>query len=274
MRYRIQFILTWAADRLRAFGPAGRSLAVYDDDVFVLSYPKSGNTWARFMLGNLYYPDQTVTFANVERKVPDIYQNSSSALKALHRPRLLKSHEYLDPRYRRVIYIVRDPRDVAISYYNYMIKMRIIENSYPLLSFVKRFVKGGWDPFGSWGDHVGGWIGARSGKDGFLLLHYEDMLADPARELKKIAALLDLQSSDDRIERAVQLSSFKRMQALDKQEADRWKAIRSGQKNIPFVRKGKKGGWREELAIEAVEEIENAWSDLMSALGYSVGDRD
>ena len=42
----------------------------------------------------------------------------------MRRPRILKSHEHFDYRYKRMIYIVRDPRDVLISFYNYQITMR------------------------------------------------------------------------------------------------------------------------------------------------------
>src|SRR5947199_5455833 len=84
--------------------PAGRRLTVFPDDVFIVSYPKSGNTWARFLIGNLFHDDEPVTFANVEERVPSIYVHPDRALRRL--PRILKSHECFDPRYRRVIYIV------------------------------------------------------------------------------------------------------------------------------------------------------------------------
>ena len=88
---------------------AGRAFQVFSDDIFLVSYPKSGNTWTRFLLGNLMNPNDCITFANVERKVPDIYAESKMTLKKTPRPRLIKSHECFDPRYRRVIFIVRDP---------------------------------------------------------------------------------------------------------------------------------------------------------------------
>jgi len=45
--------------------------------------------------------------------------------------RIIKSHEYFDPRSKKVIYIVRDPRDVALSYYDFSRKYRQIDDSYP-----------------------------------------------------------------------------------------------------------------------------------------------
>ena len=43
-------------------------------------------------------------------------------MRALPRPRVLKSHESFQPHYPSVIYIVRDPRDVAVSYYHHAMK--------------------------------------------------------------------------------------------------------------------------------------------------------
>src|ERR671925_279845 len=96
---------------------AGRNLTVFPDDVFLVSYPRSGNTWTRFLIANLIYPSEPVNFANIESRVPEIYLWRDRDLRKLSRPRILKSHEYFDPRYKKTIYIARDPRDVAVSVY-------------------------------------------------------------------------------------------------------------------------------------------------------------
>src|ERR1017187_7417206 len=92
-----------------------REVTIFPDDVFLTSYPRSGNTWTRFLVGNLIYQDLGVSFLNVERLVPDMYKTADWVMRRLPRPRVLKSHECFDPRYPKVIYIVRDPRDVAVS---------------------------------------------------------------------------------------------------------------------------------------------------------------
>src|SRR3981189_2900810 len=150
---------------------AGRNLAVYPDDTFIVSYPRSGNTWTRFLVANLVHPEQSVTFVNIERLIPDCEAMSSRYVKRVPRPRIIKSHEYFDPRYKKVIYIVRDPRDVALSYYDFSRKYRHIEDSYPLEQYIGDFVTGrlisaGW---GTWGANVASWVFAPGGGPGVLL---------------------------------------------------------------------------------------------------------
>ncbi len=91
-----------------------RDITVYPDDVFLTSYPRSGNTWMRFLVGNLVHEKEAVTFLNLERLLPDMYIHSDRDMRSMPHPRVIKSHECFDPRYKRVVYIVRDPRDVAV----------------------------------------------------------------------------------------------------------------------------------------------------------------
>jgi hypothetical protein len=247
---------------------AGRSVTVFPDDLFLVSYPRSGNTWTRFLIGNLVGTESSVSFANIEQRVPDIYQNDDGYLRGLPRPRMLKSHEPYEPRYRQVIHLVRDPRDVAVSYYHYQIKIRRIDDSYPLEDFVLRYIHGKVDRFGSWGEHTGSWIGARQGSKDYLRLLYEEMLEDPLREVGRIADFLRVDCSNEHLKQVIDLSSADRMRQLERVEAQTWQPLDKSRTDKPFVRSASSGRWETELPFHSTRAIENAWQSQMEFLGY------
>jgi hypothetical protein len=251
---------------------AERNFAVYPDDTFLVSYPRSGNTWSRFLIANLVHPDKEVSFTNIERLIPDTSSQSNRALKRTPRPRVIKTHEYFDPRYPKTIYIVRDPRDVVLSYYDFQRKYRQIANDYPLDRYVDDFVSGclvaaDW---GTWGENVASWVYTRGQSKDFLLLHYEEMLKDTISELRRMGLFLGIEADPERLKRAIERSSVDRMRELEKAEADRWVATKNHRKDIPFVRTAKSGNWKTSLPEASVRRIEEAWGDLMTMLGYEV----
>ncbi len=254
----------------RAFGwhRPGRDLTVFPTDTFLVSYPKSGNTWTRFLIANLLYPEKNADFSNINELIPDPEALSQRRLARLPRPRFLKSHQYFDPRYPRVIYIVRDPRDVALSQYHFHRKRRLIADDYPMEEFVARFLVGDTSMYGSWGDNVAGWLATRNGHPCFLLLRYEDMLADTQAELSKAADFLHLARDEARIAAAVARSSANNMREMENKQAGLWSSTKDTRADVPFVRSAQAGGWRTQLPEAAVRELENAWSPLMRWLGY------
>jgi len=248
----------------------GRNLEVWPDDVFILSFPKSGNTWTRFLIANLMYPDTPADFSNINRLTPDPEASSKRELARMPRPRIIKSHQYFDPRYKRVIYVVRDPRDVALSQFHFYRKRGLLEDGYPPERFAPRFVAGETTPYGSWGENVAGWLATRQNRPGFLLLRYEDMLEDAARELNKVASFLEIPPDAERIANAVRRSTADEMRKLEKSQARLWSSTKGTRQDVPFVRAAKSGGWRTGLPEAAVAQLEAAWGHLMKHLGYEL----
>src|SRR5271166_567305 len=130
----------------------GRDLVVLPDDIFLVSYPKSVNTWTRFLVANLLYPEKHPDFSNINELIPDPEALSQRHLLSMPRPRALKSHQYFDPRYQKIVYVVRDPRDVALSQYHFHRKRRLVEDKYPVERFVTRFIAGETSIYGSWAE--------------------------------------------------------------------------------------------------------------------------
>ena len=251
---------------------AGRTLAVRPDDTFIVSYPRSGNTWTRFLIANLLHPDKSVTFANIEQLIPDAEAQSSRYMKRVRSPRVIKSHQYFDHRYCKVIYIVRDPRDVAVSYYQFARKYRSVQDGSSLESFVSDFVRGRLNSasWGTWGENVGTWTAARHGKESFLLLRYEDLIAGATIELKRLAQFLGIDVSLQHLLDAVNRSSADRMRDLEKTQSDTWVSTKNKRNDIPFIGPASTGNWKAKLTDRSVEEIESAWGALMVQVGYEL----
>jgi hypothetical protein len=245
-----------------------RDITIFPDDMFLTSYPRSGNTWMRFLIGNLVYPEP-VTFLNLERLVPDMYLHSDREMRTGKRPRVIKSHECFDPRYKKVVYIVLDPRDVAVSNYHWELKKGSFRDEFPLQEFVARWMDGYyWPRIGNWADHVTSWVSTRRDHKGFLLVRYEDVMTNTERELERLARFSAIEGTPEKLRRAAELSSAERMRRLESSEGGKWLPTRYTKQDKPFVRRASTGEWSQILSAESVALIEGAWGKVMESLGY------
>jgi len=89
------------------------AIRIRPDDVFIVSYPRSGNTWVRFLIANLLAPDEKITFRNIENYVPSIYK-SADTLDTRGGRRYIKSHNPCYELYPKLIYVYRDGRDALV----------------------------------------------------------------------------------------------------------------------------------------------------------------
>lgn len=251
----------------RRFGlePPGRSVRIRETDRFLVSYPKSGNTWARFIVGNLV-ASKAVDFTNIESILPDIYVARVRDLARAPPPRILKSHEPWNPSYPRVIYIVRHPLDVLVSYFFHQKKRGLVTGERPSTRFAASFFDGDLDSYGTWAQHVRGWTD--TARDHVLTIRYEDMKKDGPATARIMADHFALDASEEDVKRACEASSFSRMKKLESSSHNEWKPTRQTRADIPFVRRGHAGGWQEEMDGSVMQMIPDSWRPIMARWGY------
>jgi len=245
----------------------GSAFVPDENDVMLVGYPKSGNTWLDFLVACLLSPKvEDVNFISIEKIVADIYFNDSFTLARMPAPRVLKSHEHYNHQYGKVVYIVRDPRDVAVSYYYHHLKLKTFNETYPLDYFVKKFISGGWDDFSTWGKHVDGWLN-RQGDDDFLLLRYEDLKEKLEIVLGDIVRFINVPCDEHKVRHAIQWCSAENMRNMEYKNHSQHDSFKESRKDIPFVREAK-APRSDILSPESKSLIELAWEAPMSRLGY------
>ena len=167
------------------------------------------------------------------------------------------------------MYLVRHPADVAVSYYHYLIKMRQIPPGYEVARFVDSFVRGRLDDFGTWGEHVSGWLGARGVDADFAFLRYEDVLEAPADALRAALELAGVEADGELVAQAVARSSADELRRLERETATALPTFRGSRLEDPFIRKARAGTAAEELSPELVDLVVDAWPEALARAGYA-----
>jgi len=280
--------------------------------VWLASYPKSGNTWMRLLLANIQNGDrspvsinslETGSFVHSRR----LFDWSSLVDSALLRPnesatlRTAVIDEFIDeqssPLFAKVhdawthdaagvpmlgrgaraaLYLVRDPRDVAVSYAYHteesldaVIKAMNDPAAY-LLGSAKVFPQ----RIGDWSGHVNSW---RDQTDiPTHVIRYEDLHKDTERLLRQIVEWLGSESGSeeemtDAVSRAVRSSALHELQRQERENGVRIRPAATLSADAAlFFRQGRIGDWRNHLSPAQVREIEGAHGETMLALGYQL----
>lgn len=183
-------------------------LEVTGEQVFLASWPRSGNTWLRHILYHYFYGDDAAGIDRLDHVMPLI---DSIDLKAhLARPdptghRFIKTHETGAPYLLtgRVIYIIRDGRDATASWFHYRQKIHGEQGSFD--DFLRRCLADRFR-YRSWHGNVASWQ-QLTGSPRLLLLRYEDILADNRQALTRILDFLGDSIDAARLDRALAASS-------------------------------------------------------------------
>ena len=255
-------------------------------DCVIVSFGKSGRTWLRVMLSRFYQirhglaQRHLLSFDNLHNKNPAIpkifftHDNYLSDYRAQEEPKAL----YRD---KKVVLMVRDPADVAVSQYHQwkfrMPRRKKIMNNYPLhgeeislYDFVMRPQSG----LPRIIDFMNEWIRELERRSDMMVVRYEDMQADPARELERILAFIGTPGSSKEIGEAVAFASIENMRALEQKRVF-WlsgrRMVAKDRKNLDTykVRRAKVGGYRGDFTAEQVEAIDAVVdARLLPGFGY------
>lgn len=245
-----------------------RNLVFSKDDVLIVSYPKSGSTWLRFLVAN-YLTHNKCTFLNHHELIPDVHDSIELVHRA-KKPRIIKSHLPFTSSYKKVIYLVRDGRDVAVSYYYHLQKYGKIEKNVKFSEYLNLFNLGNfYNEFGGWGEHIHSWLDCElASSEKFLLIRYEDIKQNTLSSFTKILEFLSLDIDQERIEQAVYASSFESMKELENQQQDLGKHLRFSDKSIKFVRNGRSGDWLNFFSEKDLDTFLANHGDALKRLSY------
>jgi hypothetical protein len=242
-----------------------------DRDLFLVAFPKSGVNWLKWLMINanllLSGDRREVNFFNSSDFIADIHsvRRVAPARELQLGPtvsapgcRCFTSHAPWTRRYRKVIYLVRDPRHVMASYQAHLASRGNWQGSLEALVEDPRF------GIEAWMAHVGGWLDNVDATARFTLLRYEDLTARPAEELIRLYGLLGWRLDGAMAAEAAARASPERMRALEAES----NAGHPRLSEAEFVRRGEMTGPRQALAEATRARIEASAGQLMRRLGY------
>jgi hypothetical protein len=252
---------------------------------WVVSYPKSGNTWMRFVLFHIEFARSPANSREL-----DAFMNSKSP--APPAERFKKSHAHAEALTSaiddadRVISIVRHPLDVMQSSLNYARLTGEIDEAGEAAWLDAYSAAGGnpmWmdKPFlaGRWADNVESW--RRWSRTPILRLTYEDFLADPSAGARALAAFVGRDMSAAHVADCVAATTFDALREFEDRELDeaarravpvgRFSAgsrLQSARNGLRFFNTGEAGAWRRRIDRQYAERL---WREVATAaepLGY------
>ena len=153
----------------------------------------------------------------------------------------------------KVIQIIRDPRDVAVSYYNFFRTFDYFTDYYKKWDnyFEKHFSRKCF--YGSWFDYINSWK-RMVNLPNVHLLSYEELKDNPRQSISNIAKFLGKSLSDEQLDFIMERTRFETMKSnpacnYDKQLPHRDSTI------SPFMRKGEVGDWKNKFTVAQAERF-------------------
>ena len=257
-------------------------------DWVLMSWGKSGRTWLRVMLSRFYQlhfgfeEDVLLDFDNlraVNPQAPAVFFTHNNYLRDYTGNWESKAH-FVG---KRIVLLVRDPRDVAVSqYFQWKFRMKRGKkylNDYPdhgsdvaLFDFVMNPLVG----VPRIVDYFNAWMAAISELENVLVIRYEDMRSEPRASLAKILEFTGTPASEAEVLNAVEFAAYDNMKKMEEDKHFRaaGSRVRAGDDSNPDsfkVRKAKVGGYRDYFDDEQCATLDKLIATLDPRLRYQPG---
>ncbi|XP_072254094.1 sulfotransferase 2B1-like [Pyxicephalus adspersus] len=256
---------------------AENEFQVQDDDVYIVTYPKSGTNWMIEIL-SLIKKNGDPTWCN---NVP-IWLRSpwfetlegQSQIKDVTPPRVLTSHlpfqifaKSFFTSKAKIIYVMRNPKDILVSLFHFSKMLCLYKDPESSQEFLEDFLHGN-VPYSSWFDHVKGWIQMKDNKN-FFYITYEELQQDLRGNVVKICEFWGKELNEAQIDSVVNHASFTAMKdnkmsnytLLPQDFMDTTKGS--------FMRKGIVGDWKNHFTVAQNEYFDKVYQEKMKDLNMS-----
>jgi hypothetical protein len=256
--------------------------------IWIASYPKSGNTWVRFLLANLLCGPQSNS-KEMEKIVCDIHKplNTPNDIYKFGETVFFKTHwtfqkiASLNVETKGAVYIYRNPLDVISSHVNYF---KLNHNDSMKNAFIEQFLNSCGAPqwlgfgMGTWIENIEGWVFYHKNFP-CLILKYEELKFNTFDVVKKLCHFLSINKNDLEITRSIEQSSFENLRSMEERELAAkvtgfFHFVHQDNKEpfYRFMNKGKVGTYKDILSKEQIGRCVEKFGPTMQKLGYNIED--
>jgi hypothetical protein len=241
-----------------------------EPDVYIVSYPKCGRTWLRVMLekylerrgGPLqHFSDRSLLDVSGEKTIKFEHDQGNWVPAPMRIDQLrFDATKYAD---RKVVFLVRDPRDVLISSW-YHLKYR--ERIYPkgLSEFIRDDLVGIHKVVA----FMNMWVEHSHVPADFCLMTYEQLHRETPAGFRQVLEFMGFEVESDALRYAIEASSFKEMKRMELEGSLKEPWMKPGAKDLGSslkVRRGKIGSFKEELSEEDIEYLNDVICNKLSS---------